>query len=226
MNFERMLAYTDALSKNNNRVWFHDNHADYDDAKEDFLTLLDVVKLEIAQQVPELGDRLLFENSKNFMYRIPRDMRYSKAKEPYNPAFRAYFSPKKSNFLPLSYYLHISHEGCYIETGAYPWETKNLNILRSYIATNFEELDEIVFENGLAVYGEKLKRVPAGFTADHPAADWLKYKFWLVEYTFNPDDLTDFTTFASAASTAIRRFEPLRKFLSAAFEISADDDYE
>ena len=171
MNFDRMLAYTDALSKNNNRVWFHDNHADYDDAKEDFLTLLDVVKLEIAQQVPELGDRLLFENSKNFMYRIPRDMRYSKAKEPYNPAFRAYFSPKKSNFLPLSYYLHISHEGCYIETGAYPWETKNLNILRSYIATNFEELDEIVFENGLAVYGEKLKRVPAGFTADHPAAD-------------------------------------------------------
>lgn len=37
MNFDRMLAYTDALSKNNNRVWFHDNHADYDDAKEDSL---------------------------------------------------------------------------------------------------------------------------------------------------------------------------------------------
>lgn len=62
MNFDRMLAYTEALSKNNNRAWFHDNHADYDDAKEDFLALLDVVKLEIAQQVPELGDRLLFEN--------------------------------------------------------------------------------------------------------------------------------------------------------------------
>lgn len=101
-----------------------------------------------------------------------------------------------------------------------------MNILRSYIATNFEELDEIVFENGLAVYGEKLKRVPAGFTADHPAADWLKYKFWLVEHDFTAKDMTDFSTFAIAASSAIRRFEPLRKFLSAAFEISADDDYE
>ena len=103
-----MLAYTDALSKNNNRQWFHDNHDEYDDAKDDFLTLLDVVKLEIAQQVPELGDRLLFENSKNFMYRIPRDMRYSKAKEPYNPAFRAYFSPKKSNFSPRRAFPTIS----------------------------------------------------------------------------------------------------------------------
>ena len=217
MDFKRMLAYTDALSKNNNRQWFHDNHDEYDDAKDDFLALLDIMKLVIAQEAPEIGDSLLLENSKNFMYRIPRDMRYSKAKEPYNPAFRAYFSPKKKLFLPLSYYLHISHEGCYIETGAYPWESKNLNILRSYIATNFEELDSIVFENDLAVYGEKLKRVPAGFTADHPAADWLKYKFWLVEYAFTPDDLTDFAAFAAAASTAIRRFEPLRKFFSAAF---------
>ena len=76
-----------------------------------------------------------------------------------------------------------------------------------------------MFENDLAVYGQKLKRVPAGFTADHPAADCLKYKVWLVEYAFTPEDLTDFNTFASAASTAIRRFEPLRKYLSGAFEI-------
>ena len=41
MDFKRMLAYTDALSKNNNRQWFHDNHDEYDDAKDDFLALLD-----------------------------------------------------------------------------------------------------------------------------------------------------------------------------------------
>lgn len=224
MNFDRMLAYTDALSKNNNRQWFHDNHADYEDAKEDFLALLDITKLVIAQEAPEIGDSLLFENSKNFMYRIPRDMRYSKAKEPYNPAFRAYFSPKKKNFLPLSYYLHISHEGCYLESGAYPWEPKNLAALRSFIAINYEELESIIAENELDVYGQKLKRVPTGFEADHPAAEWLKYKFWLVEYTFSPEELTDFNAFADAAARAVRRFEPLRKFFSAAFMYTDKDE--
>ena len=217
MDFKRMLAYTDALSKNNNRQWFHDNHDEYDDAKDDFLALLDIMKLVIAQEAPEIGDSLLFENSKNFMYRIPRDMRYSKAKEPYNPAFRAYFSPKKKLFLPLSYYLHISHEGCYLESGAYPWESKNLNRLRSFIATNYEELESIIDENGLVLLGEKLKRVPNAFEAGHPAAEWLKYKFYLVEYDFSPEDLTGFNAFTDAAAKAIRRFEPLRKFFSAAF---------
>ncbi|MDD5902101.1 MAG: DUF2461 domain-containing protein [Oscillospiraceae bacterium] len=217
MDFKRMLAYTDALSKNNNRQWFHDNHGEYDDAKDDFLALLDIMKLVIAQEAPEIGDSLLFENSKNFMYRIPRDMRYSKAKEPYNPAFRAYFSPKKKNFLPLSYYLHISYEGCYLEGGAYPWEPKDLNRLRSFIATNYEELESIIDENGLVIFGEKLKRVPNGFDAEHPAAEWLKYKFYLVEYDFSTEDLAGFNAFADAAAKAIHRFEPLRKFFSAAF---------
>ena len=74
--------------------------------------VLDVMKFVLAKDAPQIGDELLFENPKNFMYRIPRDMRYSKNKTPYNPAFRAYLSPHKKDFLPLSYYIHISHERC------------------------------------------------------------------------------------------------------------------
>ena len=132
MDFSRMLGYTEALSKNNDRTWFHDNHKQYEQAQEDFLMLLDVMKFVLAKDAPEIGDQLLFENPKNFMYRIPRDMRYSKNKTPYNPAFRAYMSPHKKDFLPLSYYIHISHERCIIETGAWPWETKRLNRLRQH----------------------------------------------------------------------------------------------
>ena len=180
--------------------------------------LLDVMKFVLAKDALEIGDQLLFENPKNFMYRIPRDMRYSKNKTPYNPAFRAYMSPHKKDFLPLSYYIHISHERCIIETGAWPWETKRLNRLREHIAYNYEELDAICAENGLMVWGEQLKRTPRGYEADHPAADWLKYKFWLTEYSFTERDLTDLDTFAEAAGAAVRRFEPLRQFLMAAFD--------
>ena len=83
MDFGRMLGYTEALSKNNDRTWFHDNHRQYEQAQEDFLMVLDVMKFVLAKDAPQIGDELLFENPKNFMYRIPRDMRYSKNKTPY-----------------------------------------------------------------------------------------------------------------------------------------------
>ena len=175
MNFDRMLAYTEALSRNNDRTWFHDNHKQYEEAREDFLMLLDIMKFVVAQEAPSIGESLIFENPKIFMYRIPRDMRYSRGKEPYNPAFRAYFSPHKKNFLPLSYYLHISHERCFIEGGAWPWEPKDLTRLREHIMYNYEELDDIVRENGIVMQGKSLKRVPRGYDPGHPAAEWMKY---------------------------------------------------
>ncbi len=188
MDFSRMLGYTEALSKNNDRTWFHDNHRQYEQAQEDFLMVLDVMKFVLAKDAPQIGDELLFENPKNFMYRI------------------------------LSYYIHISHERCILETGAWPWEAKQLNRLREYIAYNYEELDAICAENGLMVFGEQLKRTPRGYDPDHPAADWLRYKFWLTEYGFTPDDLRDLDAFAEAAGAAVRRFEPFRQFLMGAFD--------
>lgn len=223
MDFSRMLSYTEALSLNNERTWFHDNHKQYEQAQEDFLMVLDVMKFVLAKEAPQIGDQLLFENPKNFMYRIPRDMRYSKNKTPYNPAFRAYMSPQKKNFLPLSYYLHISHEGCYLEAGAWPWEAGQLNRLREYIAYNYEELDLLVIENGLDVTGAMLKRTPRGYEPDHPAADWLKYKFWLTEYSFSPDELRDLDAFADAAGRAVSRFEPFRQYLMGAFNDAAEE---
>ena len=64
MNFDRMLAYTEALSRNNDRTWFHDNHKQYEEAREDFLMLLDIMKFVVAQEAPSIGESLIFENPK------------------------------------------------------------------------------------------------------------------------------------------------------------------
>lgn len=223
MNFDSMLAYTEALSKNNNRTWFHDNHREYEKAQDDFICLLDMLRFMLETEAPELGDSLMFVSPKAFMYRIPRDMRYSKNKEPYNPAFRAYLSPMKKNFLPLSYYVHISHEKSYIEAGAWPWRPEQLNALRDHIARHYWELDGIVAGNDLNVHGEKLVKVPRNYPAEHPAGEWLKYKYYLTEYQFTAEDMKDFESFCSAAALAVRRFEPFRKFLGEAFTGSMPD---
>lgn len=230
MNFDNMFAYTEALSKNNNRTWFHDNHRDYERAQDDFICLLDMLRFMLAKEAPELGDSLMFVSPKAFMYRIPRDMRYSKNKEPYNPSFRGYLSPMKKNFLPFSYYVHISHDGCYMGTGAWPWKPEQLNTLRDHIARRYWELDDIVMENGLQVRGKELKRVPRAYEPDHPAGEWLKHKYYLVQYDFSSEDLESFDSFCDAAAKAVRRFEPFRRFLSEAFtgsvpEFDEDDIY-
>lgn len=223
MELERILAYTAELDKNNNRTWFHDNHAQYELARQDFLELCDGMKLAIAELSPELGDSIMFTPPKAFMYRIPRDMRYSYGKEPYNPAFRAYFSPDKKKLLPMSYFLYLSHRGCSISGGAFTWEPEQINRLREHILRNGEEFERIIAQNGLEIHGKLLKRVPRGYPADHPMSEWMKYKHFLVERPFFDDELTSGEALISAAKEAIRSFEPLRLFLSAAFTPSAPD---
>ena len=215
--FDNMLEYTRDLDANNNRAWFHDNHRQYEQARDDFYMVLDVMKFVLAKNAPELGDMIMFNEPKSFMYRIPRDMRYSREQTPYNPAFRAYLSPNKKDFLPLAYYLHISYLGCYLDCGVWPYERDQLNRLREYLAVNYEELDMIAAENRLDIYGEQLKRVPRGYEQDHPAAKWLKYKYMLTEYAFKPSELASLDAFSDAAGAAVARFEPFRKYLTAAY---------
>ena len=226
MDFERIFAYTKALSENNDRTWFHDNHREYEQAKEDFTLLVDMLKYEVIKLDTEFSEALLFTEPKDMMYRIPRDTRYSKNKEPYNPSFRAFLSPFKKDFLPFSYYVHFAHDGCFMGTGVWTWLPQQVNTLRSYIARNYEELDMLVAEGGFFLTGDKLKRMPRGYEDDHPAGEWLKHKSFFVNYTFTPEDLSSFDACASAAAAAMRRFEPLRRYFTAAFNDVPDFDDE
>lgn len=227
MDFERIFAYTKALHENNDRTWFHDNHGDYELAKADFTLLVDMLKYEVVKLDTEFSENLLFTEPKDMMYRIPRDMRYSKSKEPYNPSFRAYLSPFKKEFLPFSYYIHIAHDGCYMGTGVWTWLPEQVNALREHVSRYYEELDIIVAENGLRVAGEKLKRVPRGYDENHPAAQWLKHKSFTVSYGFKPEELESFDACVEAFAREAKRFEPLRRYFAAAFtEVpEVEDDF-
>ena len=175
----------------------------FEEALHDLLEFFGLLGGALEKEAPELGDSLMFVSPKAFMYRIPRDMRYSKNKEPYNPSFRAFLSPFKKDFLPFSYYVHFAHDGCFMGTGVWTWLPQQVNTLRSYIARNYEELDMLVAEGGFFLTGDKLKRMPRGYEDDHPAGEWLKHKSFFVNYTFSPEDLSSFDACASAAAAAM-----------------------
>ena len=224
MDFDRMLRYCEALERNNDRTWFHEreNHALYVAAKEDFTELLLDLKFRLSEVVDgELSERLLFADPKAMQYRIPRDMRIHKNAPPYQPSFRAYISRDRKSWQPIGYFLRLAPGiSCY-GTGLWCESTAATNRAREYFRDNWMELKELLEDGGLTLSGSSLKTMPRGFSADHPAASWLKLREWMVLFDLEDRELESFDDVADQIKEMTSRLHPLRLFLMEAAKYAA-----
>ena len=175
MPFDRMLSYCAGLRDHNDRSWFHENHRRYEEARGDFLALLEQLRYVIAEASPEIGGDILYMDARDWVYRIARDMRYYKNVPPYNPSFRAYISADRKSWLPIGYFLCVEPGNTLFGAGLFPEETAEINRVRDYISAHQEEWEELLAEGGLTPEGDMLKTLPRGCAPDHPAAKWLRY---------------------------------------------------
>lgn len=226
MTFDKILRYCADLEKNNNRPWFHENHAQYEEAKVEFEELVELVKFCIVDRVPELSEELIFEKPKNMIYRIPRDARMHRNLPPYNPSFRAYVSRDKKSWLPIGYYFKICPGESVFGTGYFAESTEKLNAVRSYILDNAEEFLRIVNDNNLTIVGTKLKRVPQGYPDGLEISEYLKHKDWEAMVQLEDSQLTTFDDFIKLAGDIIDRMEPFRKFMLEAATSLAPNEWE
>ena len=222
MDFERMLRYCALLELNNNRTWFHANHKLYEEAKQDFIDLTDLLKFRVAGlTTPELSERLLYASAKDMLYRIPRDMRVWKNAPPYNPTWRAYIAGDRHAMWPVGYFYMVAPGGkTHFGTGAWCPDNDWLRRIRTYISEHFDRFFEAFTSCGYPLWeeeGNKLKNVPRGFDPADPAGEFLKYKEWFVSESFADEELTDFDAFADRVAGAVERMEPLRRFFDDAF---------
>lgn len=220
MDFNNMLSYCRDLEMNNNRTWFHENHKRYEIAKEDFTELVECVKFAVAERVDlATQERIMFADPKLMMYRIPRDARVYKNKPPYNPTWRAYISPDKKQLLPLGYVLMVAPDGrSHFGTGAWCPDGDYLRRVRDYVAENYAELEELLEESGLELKGEKLKRVPREYEAEHPGGEYLKHKSWLLLENIPESAMESFDTYMSHVCALMDKMEPLRRYFQRALE--------
>ncbi len=225
MYFSDVLQYCADLSVNNDRAWFHENHARYEKVRADFLDLLEQLRFVIARAAPALADDILPMQARDWMYRIARDMRFYKNRPPYDPSFRAYISMDRKSWLPIGYFLRIEPGNSCFGTGLWCETPEDLARLRGYMQYHCEELTELLQKSRLKLSGDKLKKVPKGFDPDDPAAELLKHKNWMVMAEFPDEKLTTDEEFCKLIYRLVRRMEPVRQFfLTAARGATAENE--
>ena len=217
-NLKRVMDYIRGLSLNNNRTWFHDNHSEYELARKDFLAFLDMFRFRLKDEAEDIGKAIMYMESKEWAYRVARDMRFHKNGPPYNPAFRAYISADRKSWKPIGYFLRLFPDGSCFGTGLWCESTAQMNNIRKYISLHYDEFLTALNEGGISVDGEKLKAMPRGFSADDPAAEYIKYKNWSLMVHIPDEDITTFKELSDVLIFYVRKMEPMRRFLLKASE--------
>lgn len=137
MNTQLIIDYLSALSRNNNREWYHANKEEYKRAAAEFETLLQALILEIGK----FDSSVLCNNPKDLTFKMVRDTRFSHDKSPYNPAFRAHISQKGKLPVPVGYYLMIKPGNqSFLGGGLFADMFKDATaMVRDYLAKNGSE---------------------------------------------------------------------------------------
>jgi uncharacterized protein (TIGR02453 family) len=188
------LKFLKDLKKNNNKPWFDAHRKQYETAKKNFeefvQTLIDKHGLKDATIKEQVA--------KQCMFRINRDIRFSKDKTPYKSYFSASINMGGKKSIYGGYYFHLEPGGSYVGGGVWMPLPPELKKIRQEIDYCYDEFKKITGSNKFkTVYGGlyrgddvSLSRVPQGFEADNPAAEDLKLKSWIAMREIKDAELT------------------------------------
>ena len=172
------------LKNNNNRDWFNDNRKVYENARDNFADFIG----ELIQDIQKLDPFITNVTAKNTVFRVFKDVRFSKNKDPYKTYFSAAISKngKKSEY--SGYYIHLEPEKkTILASGIWHPQPTVLKSIRNEIAFNLDQYEKIINEKKFIytfgkVSGNKLVRPPKGFDKEHPAVEYLKHKDFVVTH--------------------------------------------
>lgn len=187
MHIRDLTQFLAELSENNNRAWFVMNKPRYDILRAEFLELVTGLIAAIGKFDPAVADC----NPKKALFRINRDMRFSKEKIPYKTHFSAAINAsglkKPSQGGGATYYFHIDKTGTLLIAGG-EWmpPAERLRAIREYVIADAAGFSKLLKNKKLkATYGElqqegKLTRPPKGFDAEDPHLEYIKLKSFIV----------------------------------------------
>lgn len=215
------LKFLKDLSKNNNKPWFDAHRVQYEAARNDFGAFIQTVIDKHSTKDASIKECI----AKNCLFRINRDIRFSKDKSPYKTNFGASITKggKKSVF--GGYYFHLEPGKSFVGGGLWmpmPPEMKKIRQEIDYCLKDFKKIVES--KKFKSVYGDlyreegvSLSKVPQGFDKENPAAEYLKLKSWIALHDLKDAELTS-KQLVKITLDAFATLQPMVQFLNRAVE--------
>ncbi len=211
---KKVISFLKKLEKNNDRDWFNSNKDQFEEAKEEFTVFVEKLIAGISRFDP----LLIGTDAKNCLFRIYRDVRFSKDKRPYKINFGASINPGGRKSPVPGYYIHIQPGASFLAGGKYMPSAPELLAIRNSIVKEPKAILKIsnakLFKEYFAeISGERLKTAPKGFDKDHQMIEYLQLKSFIA----NHDKLSHKTildpAFDKYAVKVFKAMKPLNDFL-------------
>lgn len=182
------IRFFKELEKNNEKSWFDENRTIYEnDVKKPFQNFIS----DLNQAIYHF-DKNIDPEIKNAIFRINRDIRFSKDKSPYNTVMKAAITKGGRKSANPGYYIGISHDHIGVGAGLYNLEKEELNKVRQSIADNTKSFLSIINDEDFKssfpeILGDRLKKAPKEFLASYETCPIIANKqFYVMKVFDNP----------------------------------------
>lgn len=216
MDLTLTVNFLKELKDNNNKEWFDANRKTYDKARKSFLTLTQT----IIDGIATFDSELTGVEAKQCVFRINRDIRFSKDKTPYKTNLGALMGAGGKKSEGTGYYLHIDAEKGFVGGGMYMPSADKLAAIRQEIDYNPKPLEKLIatddFKNTFGeIHGDRLKTAPKGYPKDHPNINLLQLKSFYVLKEYKPNEVIA-ENYVSQALETYRKAYEFNKYLKEA----------
>lgn len=213
------LRFLRKLKKNNTRPWFDAHRDEYAEAKQEVEAFVNGLIAAYRKKDPAIGGL----TAKDCMFRINRDIRFSKDKSPYKLNFGVSINSGGKKSTLAGYYLHIEPGESFVGGGIWMPMPPDLSKIRQEIDYHPDEFTTLIkapaFKKQYSLlYRDKevsLQRVPKGYEADHPLAEYIKLKSFLAMRKLTDEEVNS-ASLQKICIAAFTALKPLNEFINKA----------
>jgi uncharacterized protein (TIGR02453 family) len=172
----------------------------------------------LIQKTTEFDKSIKGLEAKKCIFRINRDIRFSKDKTPYKSNFGASISPGGKKSFDPGYYIHIEPGKSFLAGGMWMPPASQLGAIRQEIDYNTKEFKKIISNKDFVKYfggldqEGKLQSAPKGYAKDHPSIELLKLKSYIVVHNLKDNEIFSKDLFRNCVSV-FKSLYPLDLFL-------------
>jgi len=206
------IEFLKKLSKNNDREWFNKNKNLYLAAHENVVSFVEVLLSEMRKH-----DLIETRTAKDSLFRIYRDIRFSKDKSPYKTYWAGHFK-RATKKLRGGYYFQIGPGETMAAGGFFNPDPKDLLRIRKDIDLNSGDWEKMLNDKKIAnafgqLRGEKVATSPKGFSKDNPSIELLKHKQFYFSKRFTDKEVLA-NDFLKQINQTFRNLRPYFDYMS------------